>query len=502
MSFEHKYNKDDIHTRSVIAGLVNMLNNKVFYNNVLSDDTFDTVQVPFYFSFTGDERYLQEHFLNWSSCQSAMFADGNYEKVPRGVVTMQDKTIDEGALTQRFIRGTYTKEIDGKLETFSANLNPIPLSFTFEVGIITDTMTDLMKIDQIILETFYKTQTFNVNFKGFLIACTVGFPDTYTNEKDFEYSFPDDGNEFKLTFSVSLDTYYPVTDALGVVPENKKFYIDNIDNLDYYSSGKEPGSLYNEANDLENPNHNRIVKALTTERHMSNRMTNVPINVENVNLNHPDAYVQDKELWLTRLSDERAGDKAFPEPIGTPVTYALKAPIYFEWNSIEFIHKVDILYNIKGDPTTWYYVVKSTKNNMMHEWDFHSAEDFFETIKLTVVADVGSGAELYGVVSSNGSVTDVTIVSSGNNYRPHPETYVEAEHDIADSEMSGNMVEAELVPVIIGGKIVDVNIINPGTGYKPSTVTEVGFRIRSTSDPSISDTYSDEDGNQIFIELQ
>jgi len=492
----------------VIAGLVNLLNNKVFYNNILGDEKYDTVQVPFYFSFTGDERYLQSHFLNWSSCQSEQFADGNYEKIPRGIVTMSDKSIDEGALTQRFIRGTYTKMVNGNLETFSANLNPIPLHFNFDVQLITDTMTDLSKLDQIILETFYKTQMFNVSFKGFLIACTVGFPDSYTNEKDFEYSYPDDGNEFKLSFGLSLDTYYPVIDALGVIPENKKFYIDNKDNLDYYSKGKESGPMYNEANDLENPNHNRVVEALTTERHASNRMTHIPINIEDVNLNKPNAYTQEKKLWFTRISNEFYGSPNFP--YGSP-DITMQSPIYFEWNNVEFVHKVDLLYNTKDDPDTWFYIKKGTRNDMMHKWDYHSETTFFETIQLTVIAETGSGAEIYGVINSLGQIVDVTVVKTGKNYQPYPKTYVEAEHELSNSEITidncgtavgtPGLVEANLVPIVIGGKITDVEIRDPGNGYTPSSKVEIGFKIRSTSDSSLSDTYSNENGEQIFVEI-
>ena len=487
MAFEHKYNKDDIHTRSVIAGLVNLLNNKIFFNNVLSDETVDTVQVPFYFSFTGDSRYLQEHFSHWNTCQSSQFADGNYEKIPRGIIMLSDKSIDEGALTQRFIRGTYTKEVNGKLETYSANLNPIPLTFNFEIEIITDTMTDLSKIDQIILETFYKTQIFNVNFKGFLIACTVGFPDSYTNEKDFVYSFPDDGNEFKLTFNVSLNTYYPVVDALGVIPENKKFYNDNIENLDYYSKGSEAGALYNEANDSDNPNRNIISDSLTTERASSKRMSHLAINKEEL-----DQQSYESDIYFTKISDS---DSNFP--IGSPAI--LNSPVQFKWETRNFIHKIDILYNVEEDPTTWYYLIKGYSNRSMYDWDFHSHADFSETLKLNIVAENGYGAELYAVIDSTGVIIDTTIVKSGQNYDPN-NTFIEAEHDLTDT--SEEQVEAELIPIIRSGKIVDININTPGSGYTSAASTNIGFKIRSTSSINTFDVYSDVNGNQIFLELR
>ena len=40
--FLHKYNTDNVHSRAVIVGFVNLLNSKVFFENVLSDSVVDT----------------------------------------------------------------------------------------------------------------------------------------------------------------------------------------------------------------------------------------------------------------------------------------------------------------------------------------------------------------------------------------------------------------------------------------------------------------------------
>jgi hypothetical protein len=304
MGFNQKHNSDDIHIRAVISGLVDLLNSKIFFNNVLSNTQTDQVHVPFYFSFTGDERYLQDKFLDWSSCRSSTFADGNYEKVPRGIVKLTSKRIKESELTQRFIRGTYTKEINGNLETFSANLNPIPLEIGFDVEIVANSMTDLSKIDQQLLETFYKVQMFNVNFKGFLISCMVEFPDETTNEKIFEYSFPDDENNFILSFSLTLSTYYPVVDDPGVFPENKKFFIDNIEDMNYYTK------------DLSEDENGKSNDTLSTERHITNRMEHVVINKESVNQNN-----EKTSLFFVSINDNTNFN----------LISSISIPILFKW---------------------------------------------------------------------------------------------------------------------------------------------------------------------------
>jgi hypothetical protein len=209
--FLHKYNTDNVHARAVIIGLVNLLNTKIQYDNVLSDTQIDTVTVPFFYSMTGDERFLQDYFLEWNECIHPKIADGNYDVIPRGVVQLTSNTINTAAMTHRFVRGSYVKEVNGQLQTFNAFINSIPLTMDFTVNIETDNNLDAFKIQQTIIETFYKTQVYSVSYKGFRVPCQVGFPEDYGVEKTFEFSYGD--NEVvKMSFTLTVETYQPVTD--------------------------------------------------------------------------------------------------------------------------------------------------------------------------------------------------------------------------------------------------------------------------------------------------
>lgn len=210
-NFLHKYNTDNVHSRAVIVGLVNLLNTQVQYENVLSDTDIDVVTVPFFYSMTGDERFLQDYFLEWNDCVHPKTADGNYDVIPRGIVTLTANTINTSAMTHRFVRGSYAKEVNGQLQTFNAYLNPIPLSMTFDVVIEVDTNLDGFKIQQSIIETFYKTQVYSVSYKGFRVPCQVGFPEDYGLEKTFEFTYATE-TKINIKFSLAVETYLPVTD--------------------------------------------------------------------------------------------------------------------------------------------------------------------------------------------------------------------------------------------------------------------------------------------------
>ncbi|NMC59085.1 MAG: hypothetical protein GYA51_06850, partial [Candidatus Methanofastidiosa archaeon] len=57
MSLYHKYNNENILIRAVLAGLLDILNNQIKYEQVWGDDDVETVQVPWYYNQSGDERF-------------------------------------------------------------------------------------------------------------------------------------------------------------------------------------------------------------------------------------------------------------------------------------------------------------------------------------------------------------------------------------------------------------------------------------------------------------
>ena len=210
-SFLHKFNTDNVHSRAVIVGLLNLLNSKVYIENILGDESIDSIEVPFYYNMGGDERFLQDYYLHWNECMTPRMADGNYDVIPRGIVTLSSNNVNTAAMTHRFVRGTYVKEVDGKMQQYNAFLNSIPLTMSFEVKIETDSYLDAFKVQQSILETFYKVQVYSVQFKGFRVPCQVGFPEDYSLEKTFEFTYQSETKVF-VNFSLTVETYFPVPD--------------------------------------------------------------------------------------------------------------------------------------------------------------------------------------------------------------------------------------------------------------------------------------------------
>lgn len=212
MAFNEKFNSDDVLYRNIIVGLLNLLNRRIVYTQAIGPDEVKEMSVPFFYFMYNDERFMQDFYqLNGQDCDGPQFAEGNIDPVPRGVINMSSMTINSGALTSKFVRGTFNKEVDGTVKAYSAFLNPIPLTLLFEVEVVCATFTEALKIVQQTIDTFYKVAIYAIDYKGLRVMCQVGFSQDYTIEKPLTFSYGED-NKITMKFTLEMETYQPVFD--------------------------------------------------------------------------------------------------------------------------------------------------------------------------------------------------------------------------------------------------------------------------------------------------
>tara|TARA_A100001037_G_scaffold306579_1_gene352893 strand:- start:3319 stop:4092 length:774 start_codon:yes stop_codon:yes gene_type:complete len=237
-TYNLKFNKDDSVIRHVIVGLLADLNKNVSFYRQVDNDTRAEIDVPFYYSVTGDDNFLRDHFLfstaNGLECSSEPEkADGNYDKVPRGVVNLSSMTVDPSKLINKRNNGVYQKMVDnGTLGGYRAEFEMIPITISVDVEIILSNLLDIFKCTEQLIKKLYKSNQYNVEVghlqEGlYRIACYYAMPDDYGNENPIEYSFDDKG-QYKLTFSIEVNSFMPSIDFsterhLG----NRMFNIDN-----------------------------------------------------------------------------------------------------------------------------------------------------------------------------------------------------------------------------------------------------------------------------------
>jgi hypothetical protein len=206
-AYNQEFNKDNTILRYVIVATLAELKDKVFYYNKIDENTLQRVNVPFYYSVTGNERFLMDNFVYDAIADNK--AIGDYEVVPRGVLQLSSLAIDSGSQTNKFIRGEFVREVYGKLRTFSLETNFLPLNMTFGVTVVCSNNLEMLKVTESILSKLYKTTTYSVDLGMFRVQASMAVPEDYNQDKLFEFTISDK-KEFNVTFDIEVKSFVPV----------------------------------------------------------------------------------------------------------------------------------------------------------------------------------------------------------------------------------------------------------------------------------------------------
>ncbi len=204
-----EFNKDDSVIRYIIVSLLSELNDKIKYSQI-SDQEKKYLGVPFYYSVTGNERFLIDNFLNDETADPTNeHAIGTYNTVPRGVINLTSMDIDAGSLVNKFVRMERLEKEDKNLVPYSYETMIIPIELTFETKIICNSNIEMLKITESAMRSFYKNRCFYVDLGGYRIAASVSIPESLDNEQLFDFSYSDKIT-YNISFSLSVKSFLPI----------------------------------------------------------------------------------------------------------------------------------------------------------------------------------------------------------------------------------------------------------------------------------------------------
>jgi len=239
-SYNLKFNSDDSVFRHVIIGLLADLNNKLHFYRQMDNNTRAIIDVPFYYSITGDDQFLRDQFLfvtpSGPNCYpDAGFADGNYDVIPRGLVNLTSMSVDSGKLVNKRTVGNYTRmDENGAMQGYVSEFEMIPINLGVDVEIIVSSTLDAFKVTESIIKTLYKSNYFNVevgnlNEGTYRLSSYYAMPDDYNNERPLEFTF-EDKDKYKIVFPIEVNTFLPNFDngdygkPNGVDKDGNKIY--------------------------------------------------------------------------------------------------------------------------------------------------------------------------------------------------------------------------------------------------------------------------------------
>jgi len=209
-------NVQDILMRNATLTLLDLLNRQVIID-MKRNDVIEKFEIPFFYNFGGDEGFMKDFFLELpTDCKYPNHAEGNYEQMPRGVVTLSSFQIKSTDITNKFVRGTFTQETrdlndQKQLKAYSSRLFTLPISLKYSVKIESDNINKTFKIIEKIFDFYYKNQVKYFQFRGLRIPAQIVFPETADFQKNYNFSYTD-SNTVSVTLSLDMETYFPSFD--------------------------------------------------------------------------------------------------------------------------------------------------------------------------------------------------------------------------------------------------------------------------------------------------
>lgn len=201
-----RFNFEDCFFRDLTICVLDTLEGEIkWVNRFTSGDR--VVNVPFYYSMTGDERFLLDSFTD-DVVSNSRYVDLNTDIIPRGHLTLTGYEIrgDEFANPNVWLKMVI--ESPEEIRKMLTKVRAIPITAKYDLVIHLSSEIDTFKCSQAIMDTLwlYRFMYFEHNFMN--IDAVMQIPDSNNIEINREKNLTSD-NTIKLTVSFDVQTYYP-----------------------------------------------------------------------------------------------------------------------------------------------------------------------------------------------------------------------------------------------------------------------------------------------------
>ena len=233
-----RFNYEDCFMRDLTICVLDTLEGEIRWVNKFSSGDRE-VNVPFYYSMTGDERFLLDSFTD-DIVSNNRFVDVNTDLIPRGHLTLTGFDIRSDEFANPNVWLKMVVENQEEIRKVLAKVRAIPVSVKYDLSILLSSEIDVFKCSQAIMDTLwlYRFMYFEHNFMN--IDAVMLIPDSNQVEINREKNLTSDNN-IKLTVSFEVQTYYPayrkpkLDGNVSSDPLNKNKAWSNVYNYDPYN---------------------------------------------------------------------------------------------------------------------------------------------------------------------------------------------------------------------------------------------------------------------------
>lgn len=210
-------NTQDIFLRNATLLLIDLMNREVVID-LTRGGVREKHEIPFFYNFAGDEGFMKDFFYDLpTDCKYPRFAEGNYDTMPRGIITLSSFQMQPGEITNRFVRGSFNEETfntdtqQKEMKAFSARLASLPISLSYDIKIESDNINKTFKIMEKIFDFYYRYKIRYFQFRGIRVPAILTFPDTASFQKNYNFTYSD-ANTVSVSLSITLETFFPSFD--------------------------------------------------------------------------------------------------------------------------------------------------------------------------------------------------------------------------------------------------------------------------------------------------
>ncbi len=201
-----KFNFSEVFFRDLTICVLDTLEGRLNWINRFTSGDIN-VEVPIYYSMTGDERFLLDSFQD-DIVSENRYVELNTDQIPRGHLTLTNFNIksDEFRNPNVWLRSVVENETE--IRRLLKQVRAIPITVNYDLTILLKNEIDVFKCSQEIMNTLwlYRFVYFEHNYMH--IDAVINIPDTKNIELSREKNLSSD-NTVKLTLSLEVQTYYP-----------------------------------------------------------------------------------------------------------------------------------------------------------------------------------------------------------------------------------------------------------------------------------------------------
>jgi hypothetical protein len=201
-----KFNFDEVFFRDLTVCVLDTLEGRLNWINRFSSGNIP-VNVPIYYSMTGDDRFLLDSFQD-DIVSENRYVELNTDQIPRGHLTLTNFNIRSDEFRNPNVWLRTVVEDDVEVKKLLKKVRAIPITATYDLTIILKNEIDIFKCAQEIMNTLwlYRFMYFEHNYMH--IDAVMLMPDSETIQIQREKNLKSD-DTVKLTATIEVQTYYP-----------------------------------------------------------------------------------------------------------------------------------------------------------------------------------------------------------------------------------------------------------------------------------------------------